>query len=156
MIASEAAWSAQPLSPELTREFSELRLQVTSISQQLAQLQRSVDSLKRPAAAGDSGELSLEPPAKRQVQTKQDADACLPDLGAGVGLSAGLSTVEQAVHEWFVGFAGFPTPESMQKRVVQRGQRVRKKYRDQLSKRRHLPLRVQVTLSLIPTGFELL
>lgn len=142
VIASELLWSGQPLSPELTREFSELRVQVTSISEQLAQLQRSVDSLKRPAE-GHNG-LELEPPAKRQEQTKLDVG--LPVLEAGVCLSAGLSTVKEAVQEWFFGFAGFPTPEGMRTRILARGQRVVKKYSDQLSKRRHLPLRIQVSL----------
>ena len=60
-----------------------------------------------------------------------------------VGLSSSLSTVREAVEEWFFGLHGFPPPPTLREQAVQRGQRLSKKAIDNMSKRRHLPLRIQ-------------
>ena len=60
-----------------------------------------------------------------------------------VGLSSSLSSVREAVEEWFGGLHGFPPPPTLREQAVQRGQRLSKKAIDRMSKRRHLPLRIQ-------------
>ena len=62
---------------------------------------------------------------------------------AQVGLSSSLSSVREAVEEWFFGLHGFPAPPTLCEQAVQRGQRLSKKAIDNMSKRRHLPLRIQ-------------
>ncbi|DBA90914.1 TPA: hypothetical protein ACH3X1_016120 [Trebouxia sp. C0004] len=64
-------------------------------------------------------------------------------LEAQVGLSSGLSSVQEAVDEWFTGLHGFPAPPLLCEQAIQRGQRLSKKAIDNLSRRRHLPLRIQ-------------
>ena len=59
-----------------------------------------------------------------------------------MGLSSGLSSVQEAVDEWFTGLHGFPAPPLLCDQAVQRGQRLSKKAIDNLSRRRHLPLRI--------------
>ncbi len=60
-----------------------------------------------------------------------------------MGLSSGLSSVQEAVDEGFTGLHGFPAPPLLCEQAVQRGQRLSKKAIDNLSRRRHLPLRIQ-------------
>jgi len=55
-------------------------------------------------------------------------------------LSSGLSSVQEAVDEWFTGLHGFPAPPLLCEHAIQRGQRLSKKAIDNLSRRRHLPL----------------
>ena len=62
---------------------------------------------------------------------------------AQVGLSSSLSSVREAVEERFFGLHGFPAPPTLCEQAVQRGQRLSKKAIDNMSKRRHLPLRIQ-------------
>ena len=64
-------------------------------------------------------------------------------LDAQVGLSSSLSSVREAVEEWFFGLHGFPAPPTLCEQAVQRGQRLSKKAINNMSKRRHLPLRIQ-------------
>jgi len=86
-------------------------------------------------------------PAASSSTTQAPAATC-PRLElaveAQVGLSSGLDTVQQAVDEWFTGLHGFPAPPVLHEQAIQRGQRLSKKATDQLSRRRHLPLRIQV------------
>ena len=65
------------------------------------------------------------------------------ELEAQVGLSSGLSSVQEAVDEWFKGLHGFPAPPLLCEQAIQRGQRLSKKAIDNLSRRRHLSLRIQ-------------
>ena len=60
-----------------------------------------------------------------------------------MGLSSSLSSVREAVEEWFFGLHGFPAPPTLCEQAVQRGQRLSKKAINNMSKRRHLPLRIQ-------------
>ena len=62
---------------------------------------------------------------------------------AQVGLSSSLSSVREAVEEWFFGLHGFPAPPTLCEQAIQRGQRLSKKAVNNMSKRRHLPLRIQ-------------
>ena len=62
---------------------------------------------------------------------------------AQVGLSSSLSSVREAVEEWFYGLHGFPAPPMLCEQAVQRGQRLSKRAIDNMSKRRRLPLRIQ-------------
>ena len=55
----------------------------------------------------------------------------------------GLSSVHEAVDEWFTGLHGFPAPPLLCELAIQRGQRLSKKAIDNLSRRWHLPLRIQ-------------
>ena len=64
-------------------------------------------------------------------------------MEAQVGLSSSLSSVREAVEEWFFGLHGFPAPPTLCEQAVQRGQRLSKKAINNMSKRRHLPLRIQ-------------
>ncbi|KAL3145233.1 hypothetical protein ABBQ32_000980 [Trebouxia sp. C0010 RCD-2024] len=65
------------------------------------------------------------------------------ELEAQVGLSSGLSSVHEAVDEWFTGLHGFPAPPLLCEQAIQRGQRLSKKAIDNLSRRRDLHLRIQ-------------
>ena len=146
MVKAEAAFSARPLRPELAQALAAVQAQIAGISEQVSLLQASVDSLRQPgkqsckrASKARLAELSFQegsaPPAKRQ-------HLWLP-METHAGLSSGLKTVQQAVEEWFVGLYGFPPPAVIRTQAAQRGQRLGKKASDQLSRRRHLPLRVQ-------------
>ena len=145
MIKAEAAFSARPLRPELAQALAAVQAQIAGISEQVSQLQASLDSLRqlgkqsKRASKAQLADLSFQegsaPPAKRQhlwLPTETHA-----------GLSSGLKTVQQAVDEWFVGLYGFPPPTAILTQAAQRGQRLSKRASDQLSRRRHLPLRVQ-------------
>ncbi len=61
---------------------------------------------------------------------------------AQVGLSSALDTVQEAVDEWFTGLHGFPAPPVLREQAIQRGQRLSKNAINNLSRRRHLPLRI--------------
>ena len=144
MIKAEADFSARPLRPELAQALAAVQAQIAGISEQVSMLQASVDNLRQPGKqsrrscnarlAESSFQEGSAPPGKRQR-------LWLP-METHAGLSSGLQTVQQAVDEWFVGLYGFPAPSVIRTQAAQRGQRLSKKASDQLSRRRHLPLRV--------------
>ena len=142
VLQAELLWSARPLSPQLTEAFGEIKKQVDSVSEQVACLQLSVDSMQAPTGKCQAGShssaataSSAPPPTKRQ--------RLVLALEAQAGLSSGISTVQAAVDEWFTGLHGFPSPPALREQAVQRGQHLSKKATHQLSRRRQLPLRVQ-------------
>ena len=142
VLQAELHWSARPLSPQLTEAFGKIKQQVDSVSEQVARLQLSVDSMQAPAGESQAGSTSSAAAASSAApQTKRQR--LMLALEAQAGLSSGLTTVQQAVDEWFTGLHGFPPPPALREQALQRGQRLSKKATDQLSRRRHLPLRVQ-------------
>ena len=96
---------------------------------------------------------SLKPPSQSHllVEPIVPTASCsaLQPLGlefameAQVGLSSSLSSVRETVEEWFFGLHGFLAPLTLCEQAVQRGQRLSKKAINNMSKRRHLPLRIQ-------------
>ena len=83
------------------------------------------------------------PTASSSITQAQAARSPRLELEAQVGLSSGLSSVQEAVDEWFTGFHGFPAPPLLCEQANQRGQHLSKKAIDNLSRRRHLPLRIK-------------
>ena len=128
VIDAEMECNARPLSPQMTEAFDKISKHVCSLSEQIAHLQLSVDGMQQP------------------VDSRMAANHGMPTASSSitqVGLSSGLSSVQEAVDEWFTGLHGFPAPPLLCEQAKQRGQRLSKKAIDNLSRRRHLPLRIQ-------------
>ncbi|KAL3134564.1 hypothetical protein ABBQ38_006405 [Trebouxia sp. C0009 RCD-2024] len=139
VINAEMECNARPLSPQLTEAFDKISKQVCSLSEQVAQLQLSM--CKQPLhshLAADHGMLAAAMPAPVAKHPCHELA-----VEAQVGLSSGLNSVQEAVDEWFTGLQGFPAPPLLCEQAIQRGQRLSKKAIDNLSRRRHLPLRIQ-------------
>ena len=129
--------NARPLSPQLTEAFDKLSKQVCSLSKQVAQLQLSMKQPLHMCLAPEHDMLAaamLAPVA--QPPSRELA------VEAQVGLSSGLKSVQEAVDEWLTGLHGFPAPPLLCEQAIQRGQRLSRKVIDNLSRRRHLPLRI--------------
>jgi len=142
VIDAELECNARPLSPQMTEAFDKISKQVYSLSEQVAHLQLSVASIQQPLdsqMAANNGTLT----ASSSTMLAQAARIPRIELEAQVGLSSGLSSVQEAVDEWFTGLHGFPAPPLLCEQAIQRGQRLSKKAIDNLSRRRHLPLRIQ-------------
>ena len=142
MINAELECNARPLSPQMTEAFDKISKQVCSLSEQIAHLQLSVAGMQQPVdsqMAANHGMLT----ASSSITQAQAARSPRLELEAQVGLSSGLSSVHEAVDEWFTGLHRFPAPPLLREHAIQRGQRLNKKSIDNLSRRQHLPLRIQ-------------
>ncbi|DBA84393.1 TPA: hypothetical protein ACH3X1_006033 [Trebouxia sp. C0004] len=137
VIYAELECSARPLSPQLAEAFDKISKQVCSLSEQVAYLQLTMDSMKQPT------HLLAEPIVSTASCSKLQPAGLELAVEGQVGLSSSLSSVREAVEEWFFGLHGFPAPPTLCQQAVQRGQRLSKKAIDNMSKRRHLPLQVQ-------------
>ncbi|KAL3155924.1 hypothetical protein ABBQ32_012921 [Trebouxia sp. C0010 RCD-2024] len=142
VMNAELEWNARPLSPQMTEAFDKISKQVCSLSEQIAHLQLSVDGMMQPVHSQTTANHSMPTACSSSTQARAARSPRI-ELEAQVGLSSGLSSVQEAVDEWFTGLHGFPAPPLLCEQAVQRGQRLSKKAIDNLSRRRHLPLRIQ-------------
>ena len=142
MIDAELECNARPLSPQMTEAFDKISKHVCSLSEQIAQLQLSVDGMQQPVDSQTAANRSMVTAGSLVTQARAARSPRI-EFEAQVGLSSGLSSVQEAVDEWFTGLHGFPAPPLLCEQAVQRGQRLSKKAIDNLSRRRHLPLRIQ-------------
>ncbi len=142
VINAELECNARPLSPQMTEAFDKISKQVCSLSEQIAHLQLSVDGMQQPVDSQMAANHGM-PTASSSITQARAARSPRLELEAQVGLSSGLSSVQEAVDEWFTGLHGFPAPPLLCEQAIQRGQRLSKKAIDNLSRRRHLPLRIQ-------------
>ena len=142
VINAELECNARPLSPQRTEAFDKISKQVCSLSEQIAHLQLSVDGMQQPVDSEMAANHGM-PTASSSITQARAARSPRLELEAQVGLSSGLSSVQEAVDEWFTGLHGFPAPPLLCEQANQRGQRLSKKAIDNLSRRRHLPLRIQ-------------
>lgn len=138
VIHAELECSARPLSPQLTEAFDKISKQVYSFSEQVAHLQLTMDNMKQPLLSCLIAE-HIVPTTSRSTFQPTGLEFAVE---AQVGLSS-LSSVREAVEEWFYGLYGFPAPPMLCEQAVQHGQQLNKKAIDNMSKRRHLPLRIQ-------------
>ncbi|KAL3154348.1 hypothetical protein ABBQ32_013828 [Trebouxia sp. C0010 RCD-2024] len=142
VMIAELDWNARPLSPQLTEAFDKISKQVCSLSEQIAHLQLSVDGMMQPVHSQTAANHSMPTACSSNMQARAARSPRI-ELEAQVGLSSGLSSVQDAVDEWFTGLHGFPAPPLLCEQAIQRGQRLSKKAIDNLSRQRHLPLRIQ-------------
>ncbi|KAL3134421.1 hypothetical protein ABBQ38_006482 [Trebouxia sp. C0009 RCD-2024] len=142
VMKAELEWNARPLSPQMTEAFDKISKQVCSLSEQIAHLQLSVNGMMQPVHSQTAANLSMPTASSSNTQARAATSPRI-ELEAQVGLSSGLSSVHEAVDEWFTGLHGFPAPPLLCEQATQRGQRLSKKAIDNLSRRRHLPLRIQ-------------
>ncbi|DBA96412.1 TPA: hypothetical protein ACH3X1_015308 [Trebouxia sp. C0004] len=142
VMNAELEWDARPLSPQMTEAFDKISKQVCSLSEQIAHLQRGVNGMMQPIHSQTAANLSMPTASSSNTQARAATSPRI-ELEAQVGLSSGLSSVQEAVDEWFTGLHGFPAPPLLCEQAIQRGQRLSKKAVDNLSRRRHLPLRIQ-------------
>ena len=142
VMNAELEWNARPLSPQMTEAFDKISKQVCSLSEQIAHLQVSVNGMMQPVHSQTAANLSMPTASSSNTQARAATSPRI-ELEAQVGLSSGLSSVHEAVDEWFTGLHGFPAPPLLCEQAIQRGQRLSKKAIDNLSRRRHLPLRIQ-------------
>ncbi|DBA76442.1 TPA: hypothetical protein ACH3X2_008514 [Trebouxia sp. C0005] len=142
VIDAEMECNARPLSPQMTEAFDKISKHVCSLSEQIAHLQFSVDGMQQPVDSRMAANHGM-PTASSSITQAGAARSPQLELEAQVGLSSGLSSVQEAVDEWFTGLHGFPAPPLLCEQAKQRGQRLSKKAIDNLSRRRHLPLRIQ-------------
>ncbi|KAL3156263.1 hypothetical protein ABBQ32_012537 [Trebouxia sp. C0010 RCD-2024] len=142
VMNAELEWNARPLSPQMTEAFDKISKQVCSLSEQIAHLQLSVSGRMQPVHSQTAANLSMPTASSSNAQARAATSPRI-ELEAQVGLSSGLSSVHEAVDEWFTGLHGFPAPPLLCEQAIQRGQRLSKKAIDNLSRRRHLPLRIQ-------------
>ncbi|KAL3135421.1 hypothetical protein ABBQ32_007604 [Trebouxia sp. C0010 RCD-2024] len=139
VINAELECNACPLSPQLTEAFDKISKQVYSLSEQVAHLQLAMDNMKQPLLSCLVAE-HIVPTTSRSTFQPTGLEFAVE---AQVGLSLSLSSVREAVEEWFYGLHGFPAPPMLCEQAVQRGQRLSKKAIDNMSKRRDLPLLIQ-------------
>ena len=141
VINAEMECNTRPLSPQMTEAFDKINKQVCSLSEQMAHLQLSLDSMKQPLDGNLAADHCMPAAGSSTPQTPHLELA----MEAQVGLSSGLSSMQEAVDEWFTGLHdhGFPAPPLLCEQAIQRGQRLSKKAIDNLSRRRHLPLQIQ-------------
>ena len=122
----------------MTEAFDKIRKQVYSLSEQIAHLQLSVNGMQQPVDSQTAANHSM-PTASSSFTQTQAAKRPHLELEAQVG----LSSVQEALDEWFTGLNAFPAPPLLCEQALQHGQRLSKKAIDNLSRRRHLPLRIQ-------------
>ncbi|KAL3146401.1 hypothetical protein ABBQ32_003083 [Trebouxia sp. C0010 RCD-2024] len=122
VMNAELEWDARPLSPQMTEAFDKIS--------------------KQPVHSQTAANLSMPTASSSNTQARAATSPRI-EFEAQVGLSSGLSSVHEAVDEWFTGLHGFPAPPLLCEQALQRGQRLSKKAIDNLSRRRHLPLRIQ-------------
>ncbi|DBA66694.1 TPA: hypothetical protein ACH3X2_002158 [Trebouxia sp. C0005] len=142
VMNAELEWNTRPLSPQMTEAFDKISKQVCSLSEQIAHLQLSVAGMQQPLDSQMAANHGMLTASSSSMQA-QAARSPRIELEAQVGLSSGLSSVQEALDEWFTGLHGFPAPPLLCEQAIQRGQRLSKKAIDNLSRRRHLPLRIQ-------------
>ena len=106
---AELEWNARPLSPQMTEAFDKISKQVCSLSEQIAHLQLSVNGMMQPVHSQTAANLSMPTASSSNTQARAATSARI-ELEAQVGLSSGLSSVQEAVDEWFIGLHGFPAP----------------------------------------------
>ena len=100
--------NARPLSPQLTEAFDKISKQVVSLSEQVALLQLSV---KQPFDSPLTAHHIMPAASSSTMQAPAAKCPCIElAVEAQVGLSSGLSSVQEAVDEWFTGLQGFPAP----------------------------------------------
>ncbi|KAL3134582.1 hypothetical protein ABBQ38_006422 [Trebouxia sp. C0009 RCD-2024] len=135
--------NARPLSPQMTEAFDKVSKKVYSLSEQVAHLQLSLDSINQPLDSYLAADNNMPAASASTMSTPNTKSWPLELVGeAQVGLSSGLGSVHEAVHEWFTGLQGFAAPPLLCEQAIQRGQRLSKKAIDNMSRRRHLPLRI--------------
>ncbi|KAL3130215.1 hypothetical protein ABBQ38_008514 [Trebouxia sp. C0009 RCD-2024] len=142
VINAELECNARPVSPQVTEAFDKISKQVCSLSEQIALLQLSMAGMQQPVdsqLAANHGMLT----ASSSITQAQAPRSPRLVFEAQVGLSSGLSSVQEALDEWFTGLHEFPALPLSCEQAIQRGQRLSKKSIDNLSRRRHLPLRIQ-------------
>ncbi|KAL3138358.1 hypothetical protein ABBQ32_006161 [Trebouxia sp. C0010 RCD-2024] len=142
VMNAELEWNARPLSPQMTEAFDKISKQVCSLSEQIAHLQLSINGMMQPVHSQTAANLSMPTASSSNTQARAATSPRI-ELEAQVGLSSGLSSVHEAVDEWFTGLHGFPAPPLLCEQAIQRGQRLSKKAIDNMSRRRHLPLRIK-------------
>ncbi|KAL3154758.1 hypothetical protein ABBQ38_011304 [Trebouxia sp. C0009 RCD-2024] len=120
VIDAELECNARPLSPQMTEAFDKLSKQVCSLSEQIAHLQLSVDGMQQPVDSEMAGNHGMPTASSSNTQARATTSPRL-ELEAQVGLSSGLSSVHEAVDEWFTGLHGFPAPPLLCEQAIQRG-----------------------------------
>ncbi|DBB00228.1 TPA: hypothetical protein ACH3X1_014058 [Trebouxia sp. C0004] len=93
--------------------------------------QLSMDGMQQPVDSQMAASHSM-PTASSSVTQAQAARSPRLELEA-----------QEAIDEWFTGLHRFPAPPLLCEQAIQCGQRLSKKAIDNLSRRRHLPLRIQ-------------
>ena len=106
--------NTRPLSPQMTEAFGKISKQVCCLSEQVAHLQLSLDSMKQPVDGSLAADHCMLAAGSSVLQTPHLELA----MEAQVGLSSGLSLVQEAVDEWFTGLHGFPAPPLLCKQVA--------------------------------------
>ncbi|DBB10688.1 TPA: hypothetical protein ACH3X3_007189 [Trebouxia sp. C0006] len=109
VINAELECNARPLSPQMTEAFDKISKQVCSLSEQIAHLQLSVDGMQQPVDSEMAANHGM-PTASSSITQARAARSPRLELEAQVGLSSGLSSVQEAVDECFTGLHGFPAP----------------------------------------------
>ncbi|KAL3134247.1 hypothetical protein ABBQ38_006678 [Trebouxia sp. C0009 RCD-2024] len=142
VIDAELECHARPLSPQMTEAVDKISKQVCSLSKQIAHLQLSVAGMQQPLDSQMAANHGMHTASSSTMQA-QAARSPRIEPEAQLGLPSGLSSVHEAVDEWFTGLHGFPAPPLLCAQAIQRGQRLSKKAVDNLSRRRHLILRIQ-------------
>ena len=142
VMNAELEWNARPLSPQITEAFDKISKHVCSLSEQIAHLQLKVNGMMQPVHSQTTANISMPIASISNTQARAATSPRI-ELEAQVGFSSGLSSVHEAVDEWFIGLHMFPAPPLLREHAMQRGQRLNKKSIDNLSRRRHLPLRIQ-------------
>ena len=126
----------------MTEAFDKISKHVCSLSEQIEELQLSVDGMMHPVHSQTDANYCMPTASSANTQPRA-ARSPRSELEAQVGLSSGLSSVQEAVDEWFTCLHRFPAPPRLCEQAIQRGQRLSKKAIDNLSRRRHLPLRIK-------------
>ncbi|KAL3153589.1 hypothetical protein ABBQ38_011578 [Trebouxia sp. C0009 RCD-2024] len=126
---AELEWNARPLSPQMTEAFDKISKQVCSLSEQIAHLQLNVNGMMQPVHSQTAANLSMPTASSSNTQAGAATSPRI-ELVAQVG----LSSVHEAVDEWFTGLHGFPAPPLLCEQAIQRGQRLSKKAIDNLSR----------------------
>ncbi|KAL0047769.1 hypothetical protein WJX82_011485 [Trebouxia sp. C0006] len=105
VINAELECNARPLSLQMTEAFDKISKQVCSLSEQIAHLQLSVNGMQQPVDSKMAGNHGM-PTATSSIMQAQAARSPCIELEAQVGLSSGLSSVQEAVDEWFTNLHG--------------------------------------------------
>ena len=86
----------------MTEAFDKISKQVYSLSEQIAHLQLGVNGMQQPVDSQSAANHSM-PTASSSITQTQAAKRPHVELEAQVGLSSGLSSVQEALDEWFTG-----------------------------------------------------
>jgi len=109
VIDAELECNARPLSPQMTEAFDKISKHVCSLSKQIAQLQLILDGMMHPVHSQTAANHSMPTASSSNTQARAARSPRI-ELEAQVGLSSGLSSVQEALDEWFTGLHGFPAP----------------------------------------------